>query len=707
MVGSVVQASKNLLHQCAERWEQRLKKREKNIQGVREGKIAEIEPQERIEKRLNHLSEVAQKASFRERRVNLSEGFQQDIGLERVIGGDDFLGIDFLELGLAVSRSVCKVNIFRSPGRSVGSGSGFMVGPNLVMTNNHVLPNDELARFSILEFDYQLDKYGQPMNSVRFALDPDEFFVTDELLDYTIVAVNRLSDNNRPIAAYGWNKLMDEGKALIGDPLNIVQHPNGGYKQIVLQSNELIDLLPIHAHYLTDTEPGSSGSLVCNNQWEVVALHHAGVPKRVNGVIMDVHDRPWDGLDPDDIQWVANEGIRISRILRHLENVNVPVEWEATRRSILESTPPDPLELSDQFMDRPEDQTTSPAPVHGGKSISWTIPLNVTVSIGEVEEGARPANASTSIASDSNGALGTGNGMVVPVVEKRVVPFIESDYTNRKGYDEEYLGVKVPMPELVDDSKASKMDNGEFVIPYHNFSTVVNKDRRMAYFCAANVDANEESKEPEKDKDYSRKGLGGLGPNDHEAWLTDPRIPEVHQLPDRFYNKDRKSFDKGHIIRREDVAWGDTYDEVRAANGDTFHATNCSPQVAQYNRSNLGGIWGKFENFVLDEAEDEKLIVFSGPLFRINDRFFDGWDDRGKIRVKIPRGYWKIIVCRDGDTVKTYAFIFNQSLRDVNWDEVAVIPDEFEKFQCKVSELQNKLDNVRLPELLLTTDQKT
>ncbi|MGI9547130.1 MAG: DNA/RNA non-specific endonuclease, partial [Flavobacteriaceae bacterium] len=551
-----------------------------------------------------------------------------------------------------------------------------------------------------------LNKHGQPMESVRFALDPTEFFVTDERLDYTIVAVNSVSENNRQLKAYGWNKLMDEGKALIGDPLNIVQHPNGGYKQIVLQSNELIDLLPIHAHYLTDTEPGSSGSLVCNNQWEVVALHHAGVPKRVNDVIMDVHDRPWDGQDPDDIQWVANEGIRISRIIRHLEGTNIPMQWEATRRSIFDSIPPNPLELSDIYSDQQEEEKPKLGITAGGKSISWTIPLNVTVSIGDVKEGSGLTTAYAS-ASDQNGTLSQNNGIMAPVEEKRVVPFIESDYSNRNGYDEDYLGVKVPLPELEDDTKVSRMDNGEFVIPYHHFSTVINKDRRMAYFCAANVDGSEESKEPEKDKDYTRRGLSGLGPNDHEAWLTDPRIPANHQLPDKFYNKDRKSFDKGHIVRRDDVAWGSNYDEVRASNGDTFHTTNCSPQVKQYNRSNLGGIWGKFENFVLDQAEDEKLVVFSGPLFRTNDRFFDGTDDRGKIRVKIPRAYWKIIVCKDGNTAKTFAFMFSQSLSDVDWDEIAAVPAKFKSFQCKVSDLQDKLVNIKLPQLMLDTDQKT
>ena len=55
-----------------------------------------------------------------------------------------------------------------------------------------------------------------------------------------------------------------------------------------------------------------------------------------------------------------------------------------------------------------------------------------------------------------------------------------------------------------------------------------------------------------------------------------------------FYSKDRKAFDKGHIVRRDDVAWGRTYDELRRANGNTYHVTNCSPEVNEYNRSTLG-----------------------------------------------------------------------------------------------------------------------
>ncbi|WP_430966775.1 DNA/RNA non-specific endonuclease [Spongiimicrobium sp. 2-473A-2-J] len=699
-MSSAFQTPKQLLHECANRWEQRAKKRQKNLESLKSGDLTGVESTERLQKRVLHLNEATKRISGQRPSANLSEGINADIGMERVIAKDDFLDITFLERGLAVSRSVCKVNIYRSAGSFAGSGSGFLIGPNLVMTNNHVLPSSEYAKHSLLEFDYQKDKFGIPMQSVLFRLSPHEFFITDKDLDYSMIAVNPISENSKKLASYGWNKLMDEGKALIGEPLNIIQHPLGGFKQLVVHSNQLIDLLDMHAHYLTDTEEGSSGSLVCNNQWEVVALHHAGVPKRVGDTIIDIYGQPWDGHDPEDIKWVANEGIRISRILKDLEATEVPNDWEASKKSVFESVPPDPMEL----ISNPKEDVIKPA-TNKQNGITWNIPLSVTVSIGEVSRyDITPVSVeASSIESVDPNPVKTIDQDIVQ--EKRVVPFIDDDYTTREGFDTNYLGLDVPLPTILDETKVSKMDTGSHLIPYHHFSIVINKERRLAYFCAANVDGNEEGKQPEPNKDYTRKGLSGLGKNDREAWLTDPRIPANHQLPDMFYNKDRKSFDKGHIVRRDDVAWGSNYEEVRMANGDTFHATNCSPQVSHFNQASRGGIWGKFENFVLKEAKDEKLVVFSGPVFRSNDQFFDGRDDRGRIQVKIPRAYWKILVCRDGNKLKTYAFILKQDLGSVDWKEIAEIPERFQDLQIKVTDLQQKLVNIKLPEILFTTDQ--
>ena len=107
---------------------------------------------------------------------------------------------------------------------------------------------------------------------------------------------------------------------------------------------------------------------------------------------------------------------------------------------------------------------------------------------------------------------------------------------------------------------------------------------------------------PTPARDYTREGLTGLGENDQERWFLDPRLDDKFQLPDVFFTKDRKAFDKGHIVRRDDVAWGETYEQLRRANGDTYHVTNCSPQMAGFNRSNDGNDnWGDLENHVLSE----------------------------------------------------------------------------------------------------------
>lgn len=95
------------------------------------------------------------------------------------------------------------------------------------------------------------------------------------------------------LGPFGWNRLIEvEGKAVVGDCLSIIQHPGGELKQLALRENELVDVLEFHLHYLTDTGRGSSGSPVFNDQWEVVALHHSGVPKRENGNIVAVGAGP-------------------------------------------------------------------------------------------------------------------------------------------------------------------------------------------------------------------------------------------------------------------------------------------------------------------------------------------------------------------------------------------------------------------------------
>ncbi len=68
-------------------------------------------------------------------------------------------------------------------------------------------------------------------------------------------------------------------------------------KHVTVRENQVIFMLKDFIHYTTDTKRGSSGSPVFNDQWQVVAVHHSGVP------------------DPDNSRnWIANEGTRVSSI---------------------------------------------------------------------------------------------------------------------------------------------------------------------------------------------------------------------------------------------------------------------------------------------------------------------------------------------------------------------------------------------------------
>jgi V8-like Glu-specific endopeptidase len=243
--------------------------------------------------------------------------------LERIIGKNDLIGAEFLERGARAARAVGRVRIRAPGGRPLGFGTGSLVAPRLLLTNNHVLNAADRAAASTVEFNVGDGLDGRPLTPVTFALAPQDFFVTDPALDFTLVAVGPPAGGGDGLDAFGWNAARaDDDPILIEEYVNIVQHPGGQPKQLALRDNQVIDLLPDFLHYRADTQPGSSGAPVFNDQWEVVGLHHSGVPRR------DSQDRIlarggglWTPEQGEDrIDWIANEGVRLSRILQYLKD---------------------------------------------------------------------------------------------------------------------------------------------------------------------------------------------------------------------------------------------------------------------------------------------------------------------------------------------------------------------------------------------------
>jgi endonuclease G len=328
--------------------------------------------------------------------------------LERIVGRNDLLSIAYMDRGLAASRTVGCVRLFDN-GRGVGSGTGFMVSPRLLLTNNHVLEDAAMGRQARVVFNFQDDPEGNALPPITFSLDPDTFFLTNRPLDFTLIAVGRpAAEGAVDLEEIGWSRLIEtEGKVINGEYVTIVQHPNGQPKQIALRENQIIDVLENFLHYQTDTAPGSSGSPLFNDQWEVVGLHHSGVPKRNSqGKILTRDNTLWTAAMGDEaIHWIANEGVRISRILKQVKSRSLSGEARRLRDQLFEANPPlsrtRPLPPSVVGSDRTlagDQSVTVEGPVASNRGATWTIPLRITVQIGESQlnpGSAQPVGAGT------------------------------------------------------------------------------------------------------------------------------------------------------------------------------------------------------------------------------------------------------------------------------------------------------------------------
>ncbi|MDU6493670.1 serine protease, partial [Bradyrhizobium sp.] len=405
--------------EAAKRFKSRNEPRRRRMTAANKGEYTKVESKERLVNHVNRLlSELASStaapdpASAQEtlrREAPTLKGLPSpgqvtasdinDRFVERVIGKTrDFLAVQFFDRGARASRAVCRIVTTFPEGEAFGTG--FLVTPRLLITNHHVFTDDDVARRSRAEFNYQLG--GDETLAVEtFAFTPDVFFLNDKGLDFALVAVAPSSVKGTPLDHFGFCPLIGaEGKIITGQPVNIVQHPSGGLKQVVVRDNQLIDLpengsaVDQYAYYEADTEPGSSGSPVFNDQWEVIALHHSGVPKtNRSGQALDASNKvvPSDG-DQTRVEWIANEGIRTSRLVKFIANAGVARGKELKDEFVNISAgqvvrpPPNPPVESTPVTPEPPPSPPPPAPEPVAASpagtVSITVPLNITISLG-------------------------------------------------------------------------------------------------------------------------------------------------------------------------------------------------------------------------------------------------------------------------------------------------------------------------------------
>ena len=224
--------------------------------------------------------------------------------LERVFGADRFVSLDWYRRGLTRCAGVARIG--REATRGVGTGfllTGAALHPALgeelyLLTNSHVvspspeLPDTVRPADTIVSFEGLPGAQGKSwiVKKLIFNSPISELDATLLQLDHSVPGVEPY-----PIAP----ALPDRNSER---RLYVVGHPLGGGLSFSLQDNLLLDWDDRRVHYRTPTEPGSSGSPVFDDQWRLVALHHAGRSdmRKLNG-------KPGT--------YEANEGINILAIV--------------------------------------------------------------------------------------------------------------------------------------------------------------------------------------------------------------------------------------------------------------------------------------------------------------------------------------------------------------------------------------------------------
>jgi DNA/RNA endonuclease G (NUC1) len=215
----------------------------------------------------------------------------------------------------------------------------------------------------------------------------------------------------------------------------------------------------------------------------------------------------------------------------------------------------------------------------------------------------------------------------------------------RTGYDVDFLDINLPLPVIKEQDEFAKLPmlsndvgaNGPHILDYTHFSIAFNKTTKMPFFTAVNI--------------YGKTNVLGVVHEERgsDSWYTDDRIKEdknTFQYGNSNYRG--TGLAKGHLVRYYDPAWGDDL-TTKIAIGDTFHYTNCCPQIPYFN----GVVWNYLEDYCIARSifQDNKITLFAGPIFNKAQMI------RGLLT---PMNFWKILVYENNGKLSALGFLMSQ-----------------------------------------------
>lgn len=208
--------------------------------------------------------------------------------MEKVVRVNTLQSIYLIERCIRASHGVFRIQ-GPKPGNatSIVAATGFLVARGveiagerriaLAMTNHHVIADMETLPSFEFWFNYRFTIEGELPDAGPEGFRKvqgrmlGEWFFTDRALDVTVFA---LDDETLPMDSYALS--LREERPLPGARVPIIQHPNGETMQISYQSNFIEYANDEILQYTTTTLPGSSGSPVFNERYDVIGIHSKG-----------------------------------------------------------------------------------------------------------------------------------------------------------------------------------------------------------------------------------------------------------------------------------------------------------------------------------------------------------------------------------------------------------------------------------------------
>jgi hypothetical protein len=263
-----------------------------------------------------------------------------EANLERVVQEkSQFQDVSTFIAGLAqLEPCICRIT-YPIGGGKITFGTGFLVGPDLLMTNHHVIEKlkDGVAAPDSVEclFDYKKLPDGTELAGTKFKLKTDNWLVesspysaadlidSDDVpaaneLDYALLRLaenigeNPIGENVEPGAqSRGWVEVQKElPQVATDDIIFILQHPDGDPQKLAIGQVLRVNQNGTRIRHDANTTGGSSGSPAFTADLKLFGLHHAGDPN------FDLEHKP-----------EYNQAVPMGRIVDQLESRNVSPFW--------------------------------------------------------------------------------------------------------------------------------------------------------------------------------------------------------------------------------------------------------------------------------------------------------------------------------------------------------------------------------------------